>query len=148
MASIDVINAIVDGVIATIDENRALLGNPLIIYEKLEDPAILAEDYVLPVIHVLPLAEGSDNMTGAMCGFGHHHDFAITIIGTYDTEGVNEELRVIREYGYACSDLFKGVNSKVGEGNVYKIELRFGAMTIIDHVLQQFVMTLSLKTWD
>lgn len=149
MTAIDVINGIVDDILTTIDDNRALLGNPVFIYEKIEDPAILAEDHMLPVIHVLPLAEGIDNIRVTMGdGESFHHDFSVTILGTYDTEGINEDLREIREYGYNCAELFRGASSNVGEGHVYHMTLKFGAMVIIDKILQQFVLTLNIKAYD
>lgn len=149
MSSIETVNACVDAVINRLDDNRAKLGNPQHIYEKLEEPAILAEDHVLPVIHVLPLAERDDTMSLTLGDDESlHHDFGITLIGVYDTTSIKDDLRLIREYGYTCADLFKGDGAAVGPGHIYKITMGVRAMTIVDHVLQEFVITLQVKAYN
>lgn len=148
MSTIGTIDGVANAIIEKIDENRAKLGNPQFVYEKVEDPAILAENHLLPAIHVVPFAEGVDSVHSVIGSEIGHHEFAITIIGTYDTRGVNEDLRMIREYGYACVDLFKGKNSRVGNGFIHKITVRFGAYAIVDRILQQYFLTLHVKAYD
>lgn len=147
MSTIETINKVADAVISVLNSNRVAIGNPEYVYEKIENPAIINEDHMLPTVHVIPLAEGTDSITTTV-GDVHHHEFAITIIGTYDVDDVNLSLREVREYGYNCVDLFRGPGTVLGPGHVYKSVLKFGVYIVATRILQQYYITLYVKAFD
>ena len=145
MSSIDLINNFVDGVKVKLAASTTL-GTPTRISERDEDPAVLSQAGDMPILIVIPLADRADRLRWTMGGDELYHDFSISIIGYYLDQNLIENLRTLRGYGFACLDLFRGVDSMIGGCHIYSATLDVGYFSMIDYPIYRFILTMNVKS--
>ena len=107
------INAAVDAAITLIKTNATTsLGCSAStdVYERDEHPAVFNQSGRNESIYIIPIVEGGDTMDHTMGLEAVYHSFPITFVGLYrlqtdNREGLESNLRTIRNYGYKMFDL-------------------------------------------
>jgi hypothetical protein len=157
MATHDLINNIVDTVIARINTNKVALGIGGV-EERAEDPAVMDKVRTLgSYCYVIPLAEGRDRMD-VMQGSPNkemYHNFSFNVTSYFDmTEDVKSDeslvnsLRKTRDYAYDLVDFFNGDDNQIGFGYVYRLELEQGYYVINDRLITTYNIKFYVKSLD
>jgi hypothetical protein len=133
----------VDELILRIKSNGSNIGNPKMVTGDIELPKILDK---LPLIAVIPIAEGTDSVTPHMTGDEDTHRFPIDIIGYFKGWEPHSPTDIQR-YGYSCLRLVKGVGHNIGGLSVQSgSTVRFGEFLIGDKLVYTFRITLNMIT--
>jgi hypothetical protein len=151
MATYEMVDGVVDAMIARIQANITALGGtsdtPVIEGDELPERIT-----VFPSIFVLPLISRGDQMTTKMGGVNHtFHEFSISIAGVYRKDTVSEFMRTCRQYGYTCSDLFSGpVNYKVtgSKGGVVLLNpnMQPAYYRVVNNIIHTWMVELTAKS--
>ena len=151
----DVINGIVDAMLAVIRANKAITGLGGV-EERAEDPAVL--DKVRENgswAYLIPLAEGRDRMDNMQGGTKDmYHNFSINVTSYYDSTfqtqstNISSQLRAVRDRAYDLVDLFNGNDNQVGQGYIYRFELEQGYYEIADRIIYTYNVKFFIKVLD
>ena len=145
MTSTAYINLVTDGVISTLNANKAALGDFVTIYERDQEPSVLADHKdLLPVLVVMPLTN-PDSVKMTMGGSEMYHNFSLSITGYYSFDNLTDDIRTMRGYAYDCLDLFRGTNSKVSHAHVYSGSVNPGYFVMVDTPIYKWIVRLNMK---
>jgi hypothetical protein len=128
-----------------LEANKPALGNFTRISERDEDPAVVSNSGDMPILVVIPLADRPDRMRMSIGSTEVYHDFSIVIIGYYLYNNLDDEIKTLRGYGYACFDLFRGTAAKLAYAHVYSASLDVGYFVMVDYPIYRWILTLNAK---
>jgi len=138
----DKIDDAVDEILHRISSNKALLGHPVLVTERIEPP----QDIELPAIFIVPVGESGDSVDFHLTSADTEHSFQIVIIGYYTFRDTTH-YRTLRKYGYECLRLVKGMGQKIRSLNIRgHARIQFGYYTMSDTLIYSFSITLDVKT--
>lgn len=152
MTSQSEIFAFINAVETKLADNAETIGNPTI-YERDDKPFKVADGLLeLPILYVIPLAEGKDEFEMQWGSESLEHDFEFTILAYYEAaaQDLNSEVgfvqrRTILGYLYNIADLFKGTGAFVATGNIYKGNFEMGYFDDKGNVIAGGILTFSVK---
>jgi hypothetical protein len=144
MISSERIDSIIDQMIQRLSDNKASLGLNVDsqVIEGDEFPTYLNP----PVIYVIPLVEGEDNITFHMGSDDASHEFPVSMAGYYKYFDVNTGIRPVRGWGYAAMDLFRGKNNMLDCGRAINPRLRVRYFRVTDYILHVWTVRYQIKT--
>ena len=149
----DVVNGVVDAMMATITTNKVALGIGGI-EERAEDPAVM--DKVRKYgsyAYLIPLAEGRDRMDNMQGGTKDmYHNLSINVTAYFDYTSMAQSsglltsgIRLCRDYAYDLVDQFNGDDNQVGLGFTYRFELEQGYYEIVDRIIHTYNVKFFVK---
>lgn len=111
----DAFTAIINDLKGKITTNATALGfaTTVVVSERDEDPAVVAELGQLPKAYVIPIVEGQDDIDFTMGGPEFMHKFPITVYAYYlgsgaeDTSGLDTDVVNLRTYAMNFIDIFR-----------------------------------------
>lgn len=150
MLTKDFADGLVDAIISRIEDNASSLGNPVVL-EWSEDVSVVEN---LPAIYVVPMV-GKAKAIQAQGSDDEKVSIPVTIAGYYnpddnDDSDVRVSMRVIRDYGFDCGDLFRGDAAEVRftDGTQYagaictEKTVENAYWGIVDRVIHVFTITM------
>jgi len=130
------------------------LGGIQQVLDRDEDPAILAKHSSdLPTVCVIPIGAGKLTVNLSMGGDDILEEFEQHIVAYYrfsrDNKTPYSDINVIRQYAKDMLALFTGqANMAFNNCVIYKATIEIKPYEEMDFVLDRFLLTLSVKTFE
>jgi hypothetical protein len=155
MTSFTAISGAAAAVRARILTNATALGGIKTIKDRDEDPAVLADNAIdLPMVCVIPLGDGQDDITFSMGSSDWLHKFSMVIVGYYrfslDNANPFSDLATVRQYSFDTLELFRGA-TKAGfypGCNAKGVLLDIGYFMTSDYVIYRYDASLKCEMYE